>query len=803
LYQLLKSLVNEEDTFGYTLSGIDYGTVAECQEQYWWPKKGTEAFAANPSTIPKLATYYRELPLLKFSAKKNGAHVKKIEAQDAEDPFAALAPELLLMIVMDLPMASANCLRAASPAVARLDLGNGFWKQRLHQDMPWLYDLPDQNQESPDEELDWAQVYEDLLRRSEGSNELKIHGLVNRRRIWKISEQIARPYIRNKMAKDEDQRRNHPPILADAVSTPMRRLIAPEPAKTETSTLLLIKDFADLERDRPTLSVFWSSEGTLSGFGVCYKGTHRMESKESIGAKNYFAVCDDVKVGENDWVRGLILTTRSKIGADENEQPERKIVGVKVLFLRGDSVQLGESNGDQRFIHAAGDLLFIGVMAQWSPEGRISKLSLLQARSSGRSLQAGQLARLQADQPYAHSGIGAKLWKDQFPPPEMTLSEIQVGYGSYDFKADLAPMEALVLGRDEEELSAITEISCDAHFGAFEVRYRDGASRSIGPRPLTMKSLEIDGRGGERVVAVSAIVDHIISGLRLVTNRNRQLVIGPCPPGFPSEVLHSPDEGKVLRGLYCSWACRDTPRSWLQTVAIMSSPTPRPTTTSPATATTGQQDGNGFWWEPEPPPMLCTEVGPLYGQREIIDMWQRNIGWPAESAIATWLDCSRPVEKVKVAFTHPSEHIAFSPVSIVLVYSDGTIGSVGPTRLTAPTDKEGESGTPWCWCHYDSAIPESERARTLHYHWKEWSVGKASLDSIRLWIDGRLSGFQFVSTEGESPLWGKCEGAAAGVIRFGQGPGDAIGLKVFLDDDHRPVTYSDMVVVSIQALARK
>jgi len=83
-------------------------------------------------------------------------------------------------------------------------------------------------------------------------------------------------------------------------------------------------------------------------------------------------------------------------------------------------------------------------------------------------------------------------------------------------------------------------------------------------------------------------------------------------------------------------------------------------------------------------------------------------------------------------------------------------------------------------------------------------VGNQALDSLRLWIHGDhgLTGFQFVSTEGEGPLWGEGEGAATAVIRFGEAPGKAIGLKIYLDSNDRPVTYKDVLVVGIQALVK-
>lgn len=366
-------------------------------------------------------------------------------------------------------------------------------------------------------------------------------------------------------------------------------------------------------------------------------------------------------------------------------------------------MQLGQSDGDQRLILAKEDLVVVGLVAQWSADRGISKLSILQTSPFGHaSSQAEQFARLQAAGSYASSEIVSKLWKGQLPPPQInSLSDCKVGYWSLDFKEDLAPMEALVLGCDETGLSSIVESSCDVQLGAFQVQYSDGTSRTIGPRALTMKSLGIDGKGGERVVALYVAVSHITYSARLVTNRNRQLVIGPSPPGSESVRLHSLGHQEMLSGLYCNWSSHNTPKSRLETMGIMrSSTSPTPSTiTSPTTAECkGQQDAGGLKWEPNHPPANWVESAPLYGQHEIPRAGSFSAlteVCPSHSATASRLDCSRPIDKVRLAVSHPSRCFSFSPVSIVLDYNDGTSTSVGPTRLTAPTDSEGENSSPW------------------------------------------------------------------------------------------------------------
>lgn len=725
--------------------------------------------------------------------------------REAHDDFSRLPAEVLLLIMMELPMVSVNSLRAASASVALVDLGNGFWKQRVHRDMPFLYDMPHNDGEPASREIDWAQVYEYLLRRSEDTFEHKIYGLVNRRRIWRICEHIAQSYILRKAAKDENERRTRSPILEGALSTPMPRLIWPEPANPKSSTALLIEEVSDLQTRQITLSVFWTDNGDLSGIGVSHGSIQPVDASipnELLGARNYFARRNDIRIQDNDWVVGLTLTTRSQLKSDKPGLLSRRITGLEFLFVQSDPVQLGEDIGDKRLMHVSQDCLLVGFMGQWSPAGVISKLALLHTPVVGHSQKAKELLRVQKGKLNARSAITEHLWKGQLPPPVVVMSKCEVGYWSHDFKMDLAPMEALMLGTNEEELSTVTAVSCDIQFGALEVHYKNQPPKLIGSRPLAMKSLRIDGRNGERIIAAYVIVEHITNHLRLVTNRNRQLVIGSFKNSPPNEVMYASEEGYRFSGLYCNWSKR-TPDTRLETIGILSSP--NSIAMVPQSLPTGYQDADGFHWEPEPPPNTWTEVGTLYGRNEVTGWGGRTVRTPSVAAVASWLDCSRPLEKIELVFSHASPKSWMSLVSLIMVYSDGTKGVVGPDHFDPFSDSEGENGTPRCWCSYRSSQPKA----APHYRHEEWVVGGQKLNSIRIWVDGFLAGFQFVTANGaDSPRWGSCKGRATDTIYFRHELRSlrnqrSMGLKVFLDDNGDPVTYAGTIIVGLQALVEK
>ncbi|KAH7185901.1 uncharacterized protein B0J16DRAFT_320670 [Fusarium flagelliforme] len=74
---------------------------------------------------------------------------------ESSDPFYKLGPALILCIVDFLHMPDLCRLRKASRPCARLRLSFGFWRARLRQDMPFLYDFV----APKDVPLDWRLLY--------------------------------------------------------------------------------------------------------------------------------------------------------------------------------------------------------------------------------------------------------------------------------------------------------------------------------------------------------------------------------------------------------------------------------------------------------------------------------------------------------------------------------------------------------------------------------------------------------------------------------------------------------------------
>ena len=814
------------------LPGIDYGEAARAHRGgWWWPRQGYETYTWDPTDIPELRAYYAEMPVLQemSSGFEQARGRDPVVRRSTSDPFASLPTNVLHSILHPLPISSVGRLRRASPAIARITLSNTFWASKIHHDMPWLYDLPDNV--SPD--LDWASIYQHLWLRSQHDFPFQMRGLVNRRRIWAICAQIAQPYATAE--KTEEERRRPPcPILDDVVASPLRPLCLPRVLAPRMGHLLLVDEMEGFARSRPTFTVFWSGTGALAGFESRYINSKGRETTETVGATDRGITHNEVRIANDDWLRGFIATSHAIRNA--NGEQHRSVIGLQVLFLRAEPLHLGTTAGDQRLLHAEGDHLLVGLTAQWD-RNEISALSLLQAHPQPHNTPAHTLSNVQTHHPYAHTTIGSKLWKEHLPPPTHLITERQPDFWPDGFDPHLEPMEYLPLGETDADLASITALSVDVYLGGIQIQYSNRPSKRIGPRLTALKTLPIDGRSGERI---AAIIVHGANnyGLTVLTNRHRQLLAGSRVGGTHYFV---PGDGQYMTGLYGAW--NDSNR--LQWISITfsspstissstSSPFPSPLPSRPnppptaqydppptlSTPPTENNDNNSIPWDISPPKPHWTPKGPAYGTHTWISKYGgfENECPSPRTALATFLDCSRglPLERVRVVFAHPTRRLVFSPVGIGLVWGGGGVDFVGvdvtsfslSTAVATTTGdpsstatSSSDSNTDPCPCKTDTQSPLSQEQKTQprHFFHEEWIVnppatassdtascadgsgigvdGNGYLHSIRLWTKtaeagGPLLGFQFVCTgaAGEGPCWGVCGGMPSGVILFGNIP---------------------------------
>lgn len=766
---------------------IDYGAVVECQDQYWVEEKGTEEFVVNPIDIPWLERYRdpNKLP----TAGDSGLGRPGLPPRQTlgQDPFQKLPPEILFSIMRHLDLPSINRLREASRQASQLELSNGFWRSRLLRDMPWLYDLNwAHNTPTPGDvhgldAADWTKIYRDLYLASNSGGKNKVHGLVNRRRIWGICEQIAALYSARDLAVRDGSITE---VMRDVCSTRFAQLILRDPPNTTVTRISLLTRYADLESTTPVLSVHWTQDGELSKLNI-------MEP----ASEGTSPLRDDVQIPEGDWITGLIIYSEDAPRNTKGDPVQCSTCGLCILFAKQDSVKLRKATGgNQRLLRRSTGHFLVGFNVHNSQEGLISKLALLEQPKEKIPFTYDRIIDHNSHLHSRTASVEEHTWKGDLPPPRIKFSGLLRGYWAVDRKQGTAPLEALVFGNSEDELDDIISIGADVHFGGFEVHYGSRTPKAIGPRCHAMQYLGIDGRGGERVVSIYLSVSHIPVGCRFVTNRGRQLVVGQAK----NEMQYHGGANGLMAGIAAYWSDRPLPQANLTNIGVLWSGHIYDDLRSD-----GLEDPDGFFWAPDAPPDGISESGPIWGQREAYDKWQRrNKNYPSSNTVVSWLDLRQPVDEVRVTFCHSTLSRQLPLAAITLVQS-GRLKTIGAEKFSKPLDRTGTNGHHWCWCALGRRQDDELKARPHHIH-ESWQVGRQKLKDLKLWMteDDGITGIQLVAADSaKSPAWGVCENAPSATIGFESGDGPpAVGVKFFLDDNERQVTRSDIIITAVQAL---
>ncbi|KAI5918429.1 hypothetical protein F4810DRAFT_715522 [Camillea tinctor] len=827
LYETLKSLVSDANNKALAL--VDYGSIAAHQDQYWDPIRAPEAYEARPTSIPRLARYYGALPVLQdvVGDKTADADEQAQAPVPSKDPFGRLPVELLSLVMANLDMSSVINFKCASRAASRVVLGPAFWRARVRDYMPWLYDFPaspllnsgqDTSTPTTATNINWARVYHDLLRASEpwspsSGNDKSIRGLVNRRRIWPIAQQIAAPY-RARQARKTKSSITDTSLLDTATSTPLWRLVTPEPRDTASGKVALLGE----GRGEVRLDVHWNEKGELAGMSVIRdgEGEGKGDNNNVIGQRDSFARTDEVRIRADDWLAGFVVTSEERVDSDAQQKREaqttsRRVTGLQILFTRHEPAQLGASppEADMRLIRVSGGKCVVGLLARWSAEegGGLAKLALLEQPAASISPERTRDLRAPEYNPHCTP----YLWRSSLPPPPLHPSEHETGYWSHDLKPDVSPVEHLSFLPPPG--AALTSLAADVQLGAFEARFSDGGARRIGPRPAAVKRMRIDGAGGERVVAVVWYVDYLPNALRVRTNWGREMCVGHA---WRRGTVHQDNPESLIAGLYAHWGERHTPKTRLEAVGALRIPRAEanPETdilVSPdATASPTTAENDDFPWDPSPPSPSLRASGPVFGQHELVDRWtQRRTPVPGPGSWACWADLRQragAVSEVRATLCHGVKDSGALPLSGVgFRFAGGEGGeeevSIGPSEFASPDG--------WCWCHLEGGIAEREGGRP-HYMHETWRLGDGeTLRSLRVWVGelGELVRMQFTASgrEGgqgvnESPAWGRCEGVSVGEMLFGEGEERVAGIKFYMGDNKRNVTRGDTIVVAVQGM---
>ena len=825
LYETLTSLSNGDES--NSLEKVNYGEITEEMGQYWEPKLGYEHLVSHPITDEALQAFCWNLPML-AETKRQASEEKKASCATEGDPFSRLANEVLTLILNNLgDMRTVYCAKEASPAFRNVELTNGWWKNHIMPHMPWLWDFQANADTTDVGQVDWKYVYRRLWFGSSGPNRRgeTFYGLRNRRRIWNTTcPAIAESYA----SAAKKMRKVLPETLQGSMSSEQAKLLPSINSDMGHFIESFIDNFSDLPTAQPIIEVSWCKQGWLTSIHINNAGEWNKGQKRIKGET---LIQNLVPIPQDDWVTGFVVIRRSTTEMTRGEKmemhpgmqkwPGLHIIGLDILFAKGRPVHLGYTNGDKRLVYVNAGRFIVGLKTRISSKNMLGKMTLIEqdvaVHAHGCDRVMDERRGLYNEHMNHLSQRPIKMvWRGELLEPGIALHHPVFGYWSNEGSAETSGMSALVWARSEAEQAEIVSISAEVQFCGLRVTYADRPPVQAGSRFLAMKTLEIDGKNGERIIDVRVSVNHLVHSLRIMTNRGRQLVLGN--PGrserslvgreadahFYAPNVHTPGPDGIICGIYGFW---DTEKDGnLDIMGGLSCPQlgqpfgydmhPDP------------RDHHNFPWEPQAPPRNLVETGPIFGEREpregekkMFSITRERI--PAPGCFVSWLDCSRPVNSIHFTTVHGTVSPQLNLSALTLVYTDGSYSSVGPTRFP----EEPSCG----WCQLGHCKKE-EIEKEPHYRHYEWKVDAKLVTGMRFWtnVETRTLTAMQVLIEGgrDSPVlqhWGRKpilkDEEVEAVLVVGNNQGEMVtGIKVFMENNGRNVTRDDTIITAYQAL---
>ena len=193
------------------LGGMDYQELQPSVGTSWWEDQDhAEAklpWLYDPVECPSALEAYEILTERqgKTSQPKRSSSPFRRRAIRHDDPFDQLPIELVQSILTHVDASTLLEALSASPSVAGC-CNTRFWRYRLRQDMPYLFELNDGVKKLPAYlqegcDADWERLYRRLLgqahcRDVESSSEMGdgSEGVASRRRVWECVKQILDLY---------------------------------------------------------------------------------------------------------------------------------------------------------------------------------------------------------------------------------------------------------------------------------------------------------------------------------------------------------------------------------------------------------------------------------------------------------------------------------------------------------------------------------------------------------------------------------------------------------------------------------
>jgi hypothetical protein len=179
------------------LNPFNYGEVKCAQYAFWESELGLEFPVDYPMRTRNMTNSISNTIISTDFHLENLNDERRSRVK--EDPFSRLPYDLIHQISCLLPNKALLDLGSASwPVSSALRNNESFWKERINSEMPWFFELHELLEDAAafgDKSLKRVFVWAEKISTSNSFIRGPFMGIVNRRRIWGMCEQIAAHYV--------------------------------------------------------------------------------------------------------------------------------------------------------------------------------------------------------------------------------------------------------------------------------------------------------------------------------------------------------------------------------------------------------------------------------------------------------------------------------------------------------------------------------------------------------------------------------------------------------------------------------
>ncbi|CVL08557.1 uncharacterized protein FPRN_13187 [Fusarium proliferatum] len=447
----------------YRCLSLDYGDSNKAQKDYWECIPGQEYTIFSPKCQVQMKDdIAAHISGLEFE--KPSQYLYKVKA--SLNPLTLL-PETVISGVSEFldNESLINLFCASLETYSSLRDSGSFWKRRIVTHLPYFLELHEYLKENSQnlENRDFRKIFlwADAASKPRSGVTRLMFPVANRRRIWKVCEQIEELYNQEPRQKGISKRH-----LGCQVHKSERQVLGDtgEPGLHFRSANF-IQQWSELLCPW-TLGLFWNSEGDLSGIAVTFGQTQRIfghEPKESGACRTTGSFAGGV------WIKGFVFHTYASSALRPWQSCSwnySSCKGVTVHLTDGSEHTYGQD--DEHLLRmpfvAAENMTIVGIKGTLTAHKRhgispfIEKVRFLQAATHG-----GHFSR----EPIKHRDQEVTSWNPVncmfrnliSPTDDLKLNLCKGRVRNFDRWHCLVPLNTLVLANDASELAQIRSIS--------------------------------------------------------------------------------------------------------------------------------------------------------------------------------------------------------------------------------------------------------------------------------------------------------------------------------------------------------